>query len=441
MAKTVVIIGAQWGDEGKGKIVDMLASEADVVVRFQGGNNAGHTVYAGGDKTVLHLIPCGILYPGKTCVIGNGVVIDPAVLLSEIEELSKRGAFRHEDLLISKDAHVIMPYHKKLDIAKERLRGKNKIGTTGRGIGPAYEDKISRSGIKCSDLLREEDFRRKLKSNLLEKNHYITTILHEDGFHMHEVYNEYQELSRKIGRYVTDTSLFLDNAIRSGKKVLFEGAQGSLLDIDLGTYPFVTSSNTVAGQAATGSGIGPTKIDTVIGVTKAYATRVGEGPFPSEITGGEGEKLREVGEEYGATTGRPRRCGWLDIVALRYAVRINGLEGLIMTKLDVLDNVKEIKVCTSYKHEGKTINDFPSETSILSECEPVYETFPGWMTQTQGVKDFDKLPQNAKLYVKKIEELSGAPVIMVSVGKERKKIITIKNPFESNSGNTSLSSQ
>lgn len=429
MGKTVVIVGAQWGDEGKGKMVDILTGYADVVVRYQGGNNAGHTVTVDGDKIILHLIPCGILHPGKTCIIGNGVVVDPAVLLEEIEGLLRKGLFRHEDLLVSKDAHLIMPYHKKLDVAKERLRGSHRLGTTGRGIGPAYEDKVGRCGIKCGDLLNDEDFRAKLKANLLEKNHYIATILHEKGYEVHDIYHEYMNYAQKIGRHITDTSLFLNDAIKKGKSILFEGAQGTLLDIDHGTYPYVTSSNTVAGEASTGSGIGPTTIDTVVGVAKAYATRVGEGPFPTELEEAEEAKLREMGGEYGATTGRPRRCGWLDSVALRYSARVNGLNGLILTKLDVLDSLPRIKICTAYKYNGTTVREFPTEPRTLDACEPVYETIEGWMTSTHGVKDFAGLPAGAKAYIKRIEELAGVEVFIVSVGAERKEAIFLRNPF------------
>ena len=430
MAKNLVIVGAQWGDEGKGKIVDILTETADIVVRFQGGNNAGHTVIVGGEKYIFHLIPSGILHPGKVCIIGDGVVVDPEVLLKEIDVLRAKGMFRPEDLLISKNAHLIMPYHKKLDMARERLRGENKIGTTGRGIGPAYEDKVSRCGIKCGDLLNEGDFRLKLKANLLEKNHYIKNILHEEGFEIHEIYHQYMTLASGIIPFIKNTSKFLDTAIRSGKKILFEGAQGTLLDIDHGTYPFVTSSNTVAGEAATGSGIGPSRIDSVIGITKAYATRVGEGPFPTELQGAEADWLREQGAEYGATTGRPRRCGWFDAVAARYAARINGLDGLVVTKLDVLDKLDTINICTGYRHNGEVTDDFPTEASILLECEPVYEAFEGWKEPTAGIKKFEKLPKRAQAYIRKLEKLSGVEVVMVSVGARREETIMIKNPFK-----------
>jgi adenylosuccinate synthase len=430
MAKNLVIVGAQWGDEGKGKIVDILTESADIVVRFQGGNNAGHTVIVGSEKYVFHLIPSGILHPGKICVIGDGVVVDPEVLLNEIEVLKARGMFRPEDLLISKNAHLIMPYHKKLDTARERLRGVNKIGTTGRGIGPAYEDKVSRCGIKCADLLNDGDFRLKLKANLLEKNHYIKNILHEDGFEIHEIYHQYMTLAAGIVPFIRNTSKFLHEAMGFKKNILFEGAQGTLLDIDHGTYPFVTSSNTVAGAASTGSGIGPSRIDAVIGITKAYATRVGEGPFPTELQGVEADRLREQGAEYGATTGRPRRCGWFDAVAAKYAARINGLDGLVVTKLDVLDNLDTINICTGYRYNGKVTDDFPTETSVLLKCEPVYESFEGWKAPTSGVKKFEKLPKRAQAYIKKLEKLSGVEVMMVSVGANRDDSIMIKDPFK-----------
>ena len=430
MAKSLVIVGAQWGDEGKGKIVDILTESADVVVRFQGGNNAGHTVIVGEEKFIFHLLPSGILHKGKACVIGSGVVLDPEVLIKEIEVLKAKGIFRPEDLLISKDAHLIMPYHKRLDVARERLRGEKKIGTTGRGIGPAYEDKVARCGIKCGDLLNEEIFRVKLKANLVEKNHFFKTILHEDGFEVHELYHTYMSYAEVISRHIKDTSRFLFTAMSEGKKVLFEGAQGTLLDIDNGTYPYVTSSNTVAGGAATGSGIGPSRIDKVIGITKAYCTRVGEGPFPTELQGKEADWLREQGGEYGATTGRPRRCGWFDAVALRYAARVNGLDGLVVTKLDVLDKLSKIKVCTGYRFEGSEIDDFPTEAGILSRCEPIYEELDGWNSPTQGITKFSELPAKAQAYIRRLEELSGVEAVIVSVGANRKDAIVLKDPFE-----------
>lgn len=428
MAKNVVIIGAQWGDEGKGKIVDLLMETADTVVRFQGGNNAGHTVIIDDVKHVLHLLPSGILREGKKCIIGNGVVIDPVVLMEEIQTLKDKNIFNLENLLISRDAHVIMPYHKKLDMAKEKLRGKDKIGTTGRGIGPAYEDKIARCGIRMGDLLDQKTFRKKLESNLNEKNHYMKTILDEEGFDIDPIFEEYSKIGEELKTSIIDTSLFLHKQMEEGKSILFEGAQGSLLDIDHGTYPYVTSSNTVAGSATTGSGVGPAKIDLVIGVTKAYATRVGEGPFPSEIFDDGGE-LREQGGEYGATTGRPRRCGWLDIVALKYAARLNSLGGLIVTKLDVLDNLKEIKICTSYDIDGETITEFPSE-NLLNKVKPNFEVMEGWLTDTTKIRKFDDLPVKAKTYVKRIEELTGVSAMIISVGAERSQIIYCEDPFK-----------
>src|SRR3989338_3158483 len=403
MSKNVVIVGAQWGDEGKGKIVDILSEYADVIVRFQGGNNAGHTVVIGEEKFILHLIPSGILHKGKKCIIGNGVVIDPAVLLEEIDTLRLKGQFKDSsDLLISEDAHLIMPYHKRLDAAIERIRGKLKIGTTGRGIGPAYEDKVARCGIRCRDLLKEEVFREKLKHNLLEKNHLLKNLFHGDGFEIQDIYHAYMSYAEKIAGYITDTSLYLDRAIKQGENILFEGAQGTLLDVDHGTYPFVTSSNTVAGEAATGSGVGPTRIDKVIGISKAYTTRVGEGPFPTELKGEEGVQLREWGGEYGATTGRPRRCGWFDAVAVRYAAMINGLDGMVLTKLDVLDKSDKIMICTGYKYDNNILKNFPSDSDILNKCEPIYEIIDGWNEPTSGIAKLDKLPANARKYIKRL---------------------------------------
>ncbi len=429
MAKNVVIVGAQWGDEGKGKIVDILSQQADLIIRFQGGNNAGHTIEVGTQKIVLHLIPSGILHSGKQCVIANGVVVDPKVLIEEIEALQKRKLFRHKDLIISKDAHLIMPYHKRLDNAEERIKGDSKIGTTGRGIGPAYADKITRCAIRCGDLLNEEVFKGKLKSNLKEKNLYLSTMYGEKGFKVNDIYNEYMEYAKKIKRYIKDTSVLINKAIKDKKAILFEGAQGTLLDVDHGTYPFVTSSNTVAGQAATGSGVGPTKIDLVLGITKAYTTRVGEGPFPTELPEDDDYGLRKMGGEFGATTGRPRRCGWFDAVATSFAVRVNGMDGIVLTKLDVLDQMAEIHICTGYRYKKKIIRDFPTEPEILKDCVPIYEKMAGWMKNTSEIKEFKKLPLNARRYVRRIEELIEARAYIISVGAERNESIHIKNPF------------
>ncbi|MDO9350944.1 MAG: adenylosuccinate synthase, partial [Deltaproteobacteria bacterium] len=339
----IVIVGAQWGDEGKGKIVDLLTRYADIVVRFQGGNNAGHTIVLKGEKFVFHLIPSGILYENKQCVIGNGVVVDPAVLIEEINELKKRGYLKDDSqLMVSEEAHLILPYHRRIDIARDRVF---KIGTTGRGIGPAYEDKVARYGIRVVDLMDEEVFRKKLKANLLQKNAYLSEVLKEEGFELSEIFDEFLRFKKQLEKYVRNTSLILYDEIQKGKHILFEGAQGALLDLDHGTYPYVTASNTVAGNACAGSGIGPTMIDSVIGVAKAYTTRVGEGPFPTELKDQVGERIREKGGEYGATTGRPRRCGWFDAVVVNHAIRINGIQEVAITKLDVLNDFDKVKIC------------------------------------------------------------------------------------------------
>ena len=430
MPKNVVVVGAQWGDEGKGKIVDILTEDADVVVRFQGGNNAGHTIYVDGEKYVFHLIPSGILRKGKKCVLASGVVIDPSVLLEEIEGLSEKGLFSAEDLIISKDAHLIMPYHKILDLAKEKLKGSKKIGTTGRGIGPTYEDKIARSGLKMGDLLDLTEFRSKLENNIEEKNIVLKKVMDEDSLDVETIFNDYSAYAEKLKGHIINTSLFLDRAMKENKSILFEGAQGALLDIDHGTYPFVTSSNTVASAAATGSGIGPTRIDTVIGIAKAYTTRVGEGPFPTELEGADGERLREQGGEYGATTGRARRCGWFDAVAVNHSARINGLDGLVITKLDVLDDLDEIKICTSYMIDNTETDEFPIEETKLNRVEPVYESLPGWREPTHKMTTFAELPEKATAYIRRIEELISVKAVMVSVGTGREQAIMIRNPFD-----------
>jgi len=426
----VAVIGAQWGDEGKGKIVDLLTRDADIVVRFQGGNNAGHTLVVNGEKTVLHLVPSGALHPGKLCVIGNGVVVDPQVLLEEIEQLRKRGHLLDDTCLkISEQAHLIMPYHKAIDLARERLRGKGKIGTTGRGIGPAYEDKVARTGIRFVDLLEEETFREKLRYNIEEKNIYLKAILKEKALDFKEIHDAYCGYRARLKGYVADTGLLLDEEIKSGKKVLFEGAQGTLLDVDHGTYPFVTSSNTVIGGVCSGAGIGARSIHQIIGISKAYATRVGSGPFPTELKGPEGERLKEEGSEYGATTGRPRRCGWFDAVAVRYAVRINGLTGLALTKLDVLTGFREISVCVAYKCEGKTYREFPASLRVLERAEPLWEKLEGWEGPISPAKRLSDLPVNAQRYVRRLEEIIGIELILISVGPGREQTILLKNPF------------
>lgn len=428
----VAVIGAQWGDEGKGKIVDLFTRDADVVVRFQGGNNAGHTLVVDGKKTVLHLIPSGALHPGKLCIIGNGVVVDPETLLKEIRGLKKRGYLQDDSLLkISEQAHLIMPYHKSVDQARERLRGKGKIGTTGRGIGPTYEDKVARIGIRFIDLLEEETFREKLKYNIQEKNFYLKAILKEKTLNFQEIYETYCGYREKLESYVTNTSLLLDQEIRAGKKVLFEGAQGTLLDVDHGTYPFVTSSNAVTGGVCTGAGIGPQNIHQVIGISKAYTTRVGSGPFPTELKGPEAEKLKHDGDEFGATTGRPRRCGWFDAVGVRYATRINGMTGIALTKLDVLTGFKKIKICTAYRHSGRVYREFPSSLKLLEQAEPVWEEIEGWDAPLSGARKLSDLPSRAQRYVRRLEEILETKLVLVSVGPSREQTIMLRNPFRS----------
>lgn len=425
----VIIIGAQWGDEGKGKVVDIYTEHADLVVRYQGGNNAGHTLVVGDQKTVLHLIPSGILHTGKRCVIGNGVVLDPKVFLTEIENLKAKGYLQDDSqLMVDGSVHLIMPYHVAIDKARESSSGR-KIGTTGRGIGPTYEDKIGRRGIRFADLLKPETFRRRLHENLPEKNFILEKYLGQPPLDEEAIFDEYQGYASKLHSYLGKAATELNNAIDQGKNLLFEGAQGSMLDIDHGTYPYVTSSSTVAGGGCTGSGVGPTRIDQVIGITKAYVTRVGEGPFPTELLDDMGEKLRAAGNEFGATTGRPRRCGWLDLVALREAVRVNGLTGLALTKMDVLNDLATIKVCTAYRYQNQLLTDFPSDLDVLQECTPVLEDVAGWQQAINQVKKFEELPPQAIAYVKQIEGWTGVPVVLVSVGPRRDETMLRMNPF------------
>jgi adenylosuccinate synthase len=424
---SVVVVGAQWGDEGKGKIVDLLTRYADLVVRFQGGNNAGHTIILKGEKFVFHLIPSGILYKNKKCMIGNGVVLDPAVLIDEIDTIKKRGYLKNDSqLMISEETHLILPYHRRIDAAREKIF---KIGTTGRGIGPAYEDKVARCGIRVVDLMDERVFREKLESNLIQKNAYLTQVLKEDGFDFSEIFDEYLQYRSRLERYVTNTSLTLYQAIEKGKNVLFEGAQGALLDLDHGTYPYVTASNTLAGNACAGSGIGPTMIHAVIGVAKAYTTRVGEGPFPTELQDEWGEKIRERGGEYGATTGRPRRCGWFDAVVVNHSIRVNGIQKIVMTKLDVLNDFDTIKICVGYRAEGKVFHYVPSNLEKLKHSEPVYEELKGWKTEIKGARNFRDLPPDARRYIRRIEELIHTRIPMISVGGERDETVGVRNPF------------
>ena len=428
----VAIIGAQWGDEGKGKVVDLFTCDADIIVRFQGGNNAGHTLVVDGKKTVLHLVPSGALHPGKLCVIGNGVVVDPQILIEEIEALKAQGHLLADSLLrISEEGHLIMPYHKAIDLARERLRGKGKIGTTGRGIGPAYEDKVARVGIRFIDLLEEDTFREKLRHNIDEKNIYLKAILKEKTLDFDQIHDTYAGYRERLRPLITNTSLLLDHQIRAGKKVMFEGAQGTLLDVDHGTYPYVTSSNTSAGGACTGAGVGPQHIHHVIGISKAYTTRVGSGPFITEQFGPEGEILKREGVEFGATTGRPRRCGWFDAVGVRHAVRVNGITGIALTKLDVLTGFKKVPICTAYRFDGQLYDEFPASSKVLDKAEPVLEEMPGWSEALTAVRKFSELPAAAQKYVQRIEQLLDTKIILVSVGPGREQTILLKNPFDS----------
>jgi adenylosuccinate synthase len=417
---TAILVGAQWGDEGKGKIIDVLTAQADVVVRYQGGNNAGHTVLVGADKFVLHLVPSGILHPGKISVIGNGVVIDPCALVEEIEQLEARGVVVDGNLLISETAHLVFPYHRLLDGIRELQKGKRKIGTTKRGIGPAYGDKASRTGLRMVDLRAPERFAEKLRRKIRESNEILKAFGVEPLSYT-QVCRCYLECARKLQPFIADTVTWLNCAVNDGKNILLEGAQGTMLDIDFGTYPFVTSSNSTAGGACTGTGIAPHRMDKVVGVMKAYTTRVGEGPFPTELCDGRGAMLRETGQEFGATTGRPRRCGWFDAVVTRYAVMINGIDELAVTKLDVLDKLPKIKACVAYKVGRNVYKTVPQDVDILQRCKPVYEEFDGWQTSTRNARSFDELPPQAQTYLSKLAKLSDAKLGIVSVGAEREE--------------------
>jgi adenylosuccinate synthase len=427
----VAIIGTQWGDEGKGKVVDLYAQDADVIARFQGGNNAGHTIVIKGEQSIFHLIPSGILHDNKICIIGNGVVVNPKVLLDEVNGLKKRGVLPpNTKLYVSEKAHVIMPYHWRLDIARESHGLGKKIGTTGRGIGPTYEDKIARVGIRMCDLLDEQVFREKLAKNVEEKNFYLTKLFQEEPLDSEVIYNEYSAYAERLRPYVADTSMIMSEEIKRGKKILFEGAQGSHLDIDHGTYPYVTSSNTVSGNAGCGTGVGPSVVGTVIGICKAYTTRVGEGPFPTELTDDIGDKLREVGHEYGATTGRKRRCGWLDMVIVRQSIRLSGITGIALTKLDVLTGIEKLKICVGYKTEqGEFTESVPSNPLLLAQCEPLYEELEGWKENITKAKKIEELPYNTRRYIGRLEELAGIKSVLISVGAGREETIILKNPF------------
>lgn len=423
-----IVLGAQWGDEGKGKMTDYLAEEANVVVRFQGGNNAGHTVVVGDKEYKLHLIPSGILYEDKLNVIGNGVVVDPKALFEEIDYLEGVGVkVTPEKLIISDRAQLIMPYHKVLDKLKEQARGKNDIGTTGKGIGPCYTDKFERCGIRVCDLMHEDVFTEKLKENIEMKNAYITKVLGGEPVSFDEILKEYLEFAKKLRSFVQDTSVRVYNDIKADKTVLFEGAQGMLLDIDYGTYPYVTSSNTTAGGVANGVGIGPNMITNAVGITKAYTTRVGKGPFPTELLDETGDWIREKGHEYGVTTGRSRRCGWLDLVIVKTACRVSGLTSLAVTKIDTLAGLDKLRVCVGYKFNGEVIDYFPASLEDLAKCEPIYEEFEGWGEEVANARSYDELPENAKKYLKRIEEFTDTKISIVSVGPKRDQTMRVKS--------------
>jgi adenylosuccinate synthase len=424
----VVVIGTQWGDEGKGKIIDYLANQADVIARYQGGNNAGHTVLFGGNKYKLHLIPSGIFSKDKICIIGNGVVIDPKALVEEIKYLHKRNVST-DNLRISNRAHIILPYHQKLDALVDDGKGNDRIGTTRKGIGPAYMDKVARVGIRMTDLIDPKEFERKLRLNVQVVNRLLENVFKTKGFDVEDMLVEYLEIAETIREYVTDTAVLINNCINDGKSVLFEGAQGVMLDIDHGTYPFVTSSNPIAGGACTGLGVGPTKIREVIGVAKAYSTRVGDGPFPTELKNDIGDKIRVIGKEYGTTTGRPRRVGWFDSVVVRYACQVSGITGLSLNSIDVLTGIKTIKICTSYKYNGQILDSIPANLNILAQCEPIYEELPGWEEDISGVKSLAELPKNARHYIERISALTGIPIYIFSVGPDRLQTNLLKSVF------------
>ena len=425
---SVIIVGTQWGDEGKGKIVDYLANKAQYVVRSQGGSNAGHTVVVDSVKYKLRLLPSGILHKDKVCIIGNGVVIEPKVFLSEIDALIEKKV-NMSNLKISNRAHVLMPYHKILDELQEEDLGENKLGTTKNGIGPCYMDKASRLGIRIVDLMNKETFAKKLKFNVELKNKLLKKLYNHDGINYEELLKEYLEYADRLRPYVADTTTILNKAIKEKKNILFEGAQATMLDLDHGTYPFVTSSYPAAGGACTGSGVGPRKIDNVIGVVKAYSTRVGEGPFPSELFDDVGQFIRDKGGEYGTVTGRPRRCGWLDACVIKYASYINGLDSVAITRLDILDELDKLKICVAYKYNGEILEDYPADLDILSKAEPVYEEFDGWKTSTANIREYDKLPENAKKYLKRLSEVIDTEISIVSVGAGRDETIIIKDIF------------
>lgn len=428
---SVVVVGTQWGDEGKGKITDFLSENAEVIARYQGGNNAGHTIKFNGETYKLHLIPSGIFYSDKICVIGNGMVVDPKALVAELAYLHGKGVTT-DNLRISNRAHVILPYHLKLDEVEENSKGDNKIGTTKKGIGPAYMDKAARVGIRIADLLDKEVFEEKLARNLADKNRLLERIYETEGFKLEDILDEYFDYGQQIKKYVCDTSVVLNDALDDGRRVLFEGAQGVMLDIDQGTYPFVTSSNPVAGGVAIGSGVGPTKIKHVVGVSKAYTTRVGDGPFPTELNNEIGDQIREVGREYGTTTGRPRRVGWFDSVVVRHARRVSGITDLSLNSIDVLTGIEKLKICTAYSYKGEIIEEFPASLKVLADCEPVYEELPGWTEDITNCKSLDELPDNARHYLERVAQLTGIPLSVFSVGPDRTQTNVVRSPWRQN---------
>ncbi len=423
---SVVVVGTQWGDEGKGKITDFLSENAEVIARYQGGNNAGHTIIFGGETYKLHLVPSGIFYKEKTSVIGNGMVVDPKALVGELKGLQDRGV-NTDNLRISNRAHVILPYHLKQDLVEEESRGENKIGTTGKGIGPAYMDKAARIGIRVADLLDHEVFEMKLRMNLKEKNRLFEKMYDTEGFNIEDILEEYYGYGQELSKYVTDTSKVLNDSLDQARRVLFEGAQGVMLDIDQGTYPFVTSSNPVAGGVTIGSGVGPTKIDHVVGVCKAYTSRVGDGPFPTELFDEVGDQIRTVGKEFGTTTGRPRRIGWFDSVVVRHARRVSGLTDLSVNSIDVLTGLDTVKICTAYEYKGETITEYPANLRMLAECTPIYEELPGWTEDITKCKTLDELPDNARHYLERIAQLTDVTISIFSVGPDRTQTNVIKS--------------
>ena len=425
---SVVVVGTQWGDEGKGKITDFLSENAEVIARYQGGNNAGHTIKFNGETYKLHLIPSGIFYKEKISVVGNGMVVDPKAIIAELKYLHDRNVTT-DNLRISNRAHVILPYHLKLDEVEEESKGANKIGTTKKGIGPAYMDKAARIGIRIADLLDREVFEEKLARNLVEKNRLLERIYETEGFKLEDILNEYYEYGQQIKQYVCDTSVVLNDALDDGRRVLFEGAQGVMLDIDQGTYPFVASSNPVAGGVTIGSGVGPTKIKHVVGVSKAYTSRVGDGPFPTELNDEIGNQIREVGREYGTTTGRPRRVGWFDSVVVRHARRVSGITDLSLNSIDVLTGIETLKICVAYKYKGEVMEEFPASLKVLAECEPVYEELPGWTEDITSCKTLSDLPANARHYLERVSQLTGIPLSMFSVGPDRTQTNIIHSPW------------